>query len=409
MDGLYQIKEIKLFDKAADCCGCGACASACKRQAITLEADEYGFYYPAVDAKKCTGCGLCNRSCRFQNGKEVNVPLAAYAAMSCNKNRIMNSASGGVFAELATLVLENGGTVFGASMEFEYAGLTPKHIAVNHKEQLIKLQGSKYVQSFIGNTYLKARELLHKGQTVLFTGTPCQIAGLKGFLGKEYPNLITMDLICHGVPSAGFFRDYVNLLEKRLKGRVKNFVFRTKAFGWGRMVGKVSFTGKQGKVKEKLIHNRLSSYYKYFLNADVYRDSCYSCPYASSHRPADITVGDYWGIRKAHPELLDDSKFREQMQYGVSCAIANTEKGRIYLEKLKKTMKLHESSFDKVAEGNDQLNHPSEKGRDRDIILGLYSKGGYKAVEKYFRKQEKLKRYLTGLKFFAKTLLKGIR
>lgn len=409
MDGLCQLKEIKLYDKDEACCGCGACMSICKRQAITMEADKHGFYYPVMDVKRCTGCGLCSKVCRFQHVKERNEPLAAYAAMSDNKSLIMNSASGGVFAELATLVLDNGGTIFGASMEYSEDGLIPKHIAINNKEDLIKLQGSKYAQSFIGNTYLKAREQLLKGRLVLFTGTPCQIAGLKGYLGKEYINLITMDLICHGVPSAGFFRDYVNLLEKRLKGRVKNFIFRTKAFGWGSMVGKVSFTDKRGKTKERLIHNQLSSYYKYFLNADVYRDSCYSCQYASCHRPADITVGDYWGIQKGHPELMEVSHFKEQLQYGVSCVIANTEKGKAYLEKLKESMKLYESSYEKVARGNDQLNHPSKKGRDREIIFELYTSGGYEAVDKYFRKQERLKRYITGFKFFVKTQVKDVR
>lgn len=224
--------KIILFDDKKNCCACGACMNVCPKDAIRMEEDEYGFLYPQIDETKCVQCGACKKVCAYQNEQVKNAPIKCYAAVNKNKSELMKSASGGIFAAMATSVLKEGGVVFGAALDFEDGHAHPHHVAVRELSQLYRLQGSKYVQSAIENTYMEAKKELDSGKKVLFSGTPCQIAGLYGYLRKEYENLCTVDVICHGVPSARMFDDFLqNETKKRNAKSVKNYIFRDKKKG----------------------------------------------------------------------------------------------------------------------------------------------------------------------------------
>ena len=377
------MEKIKLFNNKADCCACGACMNICPKQAISMVEDEFGFMYPRINEELCIGCGVCKRVCGYQNKQEVNIPLYTYVACTQTTD-IMQSASGGVFAGLAKAFLEQGGIVYGASMELIDGELIPVHIGIEKKEELYKLLGSKYVQSNIGNVYTQIKSQLEQGRYVLFSGTPCQVAGLKAYLcNKEFEKLLLIDIICHGVPSIKFFNSYLRALESKLNGKIVDFRFRDKSRGWG-LVGKASYITTANKTMTKSIFARESSYYHLFLEGDIYRENCYSCKYASNHRPGDITLGDYWGIEKEHPDYLvaRGGKFDECK--GVSCMILNTMKAKKFVEKYEDRIQYQESTFEKVAKQNGQLVHPTPYSERRSQILELFMKSGYGAIDKWF-------------------------
>ena len=218
---------IVLFENKSDCCACGACLNVCSKSAISMKPDAEGFLYPEIDPNKCVECGVCKRVCKYKTS-DLNAVESTYAVTNRDEKQIMKAASGGLFSAAASTILSDGGCVFGATLTFDSGHPDTHHIMVENKEDLWKLQGSKYVQSRIGRTYQQAKECLQHGRTVLFSGTPCQIAGLKSYLGKVYENLYTMDLICHGVPSAEFFDGYIQELNKKYRGKVTEYKFRDK-------------------------------------------------------------------------------------------------------------------------------------------------------------------------------------
>lgn len=382
-----------LRGEKASCCGCGACVNACPKGAIRLCPDENGFLYPEIDPKLCVDCGLCKKVCGFQTIRPDTLPLAAYAAAGKERQLVLRSASGGVSAALAWSVVKQGGVVFGCVMENREGSLHPEHIAVEDRKQLPGLQGSKYVQSDIGDTYRQAKEALQAGRQVLFTGTPCQIAGLRGYLGqKEYPNLLTVDIICHGVPSKAFFQAYLKQLEGELPGEITAFTFRDKATGWGHRAG-VTYRDKRGKLRYRLLPAKASSYFGLFLQGQTCRDSCYRCPYAQGNRVGDLTLGDYWGIGEAHPDYLVENGGMLRDGEGISCLLVNTPKGMESLEQIRETVTRMPSEFEKVQQGNDQLRHPCPEGADRKTVLELYRRSGYRAVERWYRKKMGIRWY----------------
>lgn len=387
-----------LFDEKKQCCGCGACLNICPKQAIDMKEDEYGFLYPYINAELCIGCNRCKDVCAFQKTKVSNNPLAAYAAVSKNKRNSMNSASGGIFAAMAHKTLNESGVVFGAAFTGNW---NVQHIMINDLEHLIKLQGSKYTQSNTEKTYIEAKKVLSTGKTVLYSGTPCQIAGLYGFLGKDYENLLTIDIVCHGVPNNKMFREYISSLESREKGKVTDFKFRDKSVGWGKNGTAVINNGC--KTKTKIIWNSKEPYLYYFSKGWICRDSCYSCKYACSHRPADITIGDYWGIEKAHPEYLKKSGWDESK--GISLLIVNTDKGKRYINTVNEYIELKKSTFADVSAGNAQLVRPSLSGK-RDELLYDYLQGGWQALESRYNKVPVWEKYTSIAKFL---IPKGIK
>lgn len=378
--------KIILFDDKKNCCACGACMNICPKNAIKMQEDEYGFLYPQIDENKCVQCGACKKVCAYQNGQVKNTPIKCYAAVNKNKDELLKSASGGIFAAMAMTILKDGGVVFGAALDFEDGHAHPHHVAVREASQLYRLQGSKYVQSAIENTYAEAKEELDLGKKVLFSGTPCQIAGLYGYLRKEYENLITVDVICHGVPSAKMFDDFLqNETKKRGAKKVKSYVFRDKKKGWG-MNGRIQFEMKNGNEKIVYIPARLVSYNTFFLDGFNYRKNCYSCRYANSHRPGDITLGDYWGIEREEPQLLKKKEY--DVENGISCVIINSENGMDIVNDII-DMDMQETQFGKIANKNGQLKYPSKYPKKRKSLMELYSKKGYSNIDKYFYKNYK--------------------
>ena len=374
---------VTLFENKRDCCGCGACKNVCPREAISMAADADGFLYPQIDAQLCVECGACQKVCGYQNLPDRSRPIACYAAAARDEETLKKSASGGMFAVTARKLLEQGGVVYGVAMPMEEAGLTARHVRIDSVQALATLQGSKYVQSDTALIYRQAREDLREGRQVLFSGTPCQIAGLLGFLGRKYENLLTMEVICHGVPSGRMFRDFLKSLEKRKGSAVAAFAFRTKEKGQG-MNTCVNYLGTDGRNAVANRNGHLYSYMHYFLKSYIYRDNCYSCPFAAAERVADITIGDYWGFHEEHPVLGRNVKLSNAR--GVSCVLLNSENGVRHFEACSHDLTVLATEFEKVARHNEQLRKPCTERKERDVILRLYREQGYSAVEQHFRK-----------------------
>lgn len=349
-----------------------------------MSPDEYGFLYPQIDESRCVKCGICKTVCGYQNDISENSPLQAFAAVNLDQEQLINSASGGVFSAVATKFLRDDGVVFGAALTFENGHANPHHIMIEKQEDLPKLQGSKYVQSSMGYCYQMAQRFLNQGRQVLFSGTPCQIAGLHGYLRKDYENLITIDLICHGVPNAEFFDGYLQIEKNKHNAQlITGYAFRDKRKGWG-MNGRIDMQTQKKQSKSIYIPARLNSYNTLFLDGYTYRENCYSCKYAGANRISDLTIGDYWGIEIEHPELLAQGGYNEKN--GISCILANTEKGKTLCDSMTELLKMNPSDFDKVQRKNGQLAAPSKKASGRDQVLEIYKQGKYPAVESYFRK-----------------------
>lgn len=394
-----------LFPDKKDCCACGSCRAICPQTAISMREDNLGFIYPEIDSQKCIDCGLCQKVCAYQHIKETNKPQCVYAAVSKNKEQLKKSASGGVFAALATFVLSKGGVVYGSVMEREGNQFVVRYRGITSLDELHLLQGSKYVQSDMGNCYKEIKAYLVEGRMVLFSGVPCQCAGLKGYLRTGYDNLILIDIICHGVPNQRFFNDYINYTFSKLRG-ISGFVFRDKSEGW-ELKARLDYANN----RYKFIVPGVSSYYALFLDAQIYRENCYSCKYASSHRPGDITIGDYWGIQKEHPELVAKDKLN--IQEGVSCIITNTPKGDKIITEIQGLISTFPSSYAKVASHNGQLMSPSRKGIFRQQIFDVYQTQGYSGVNKLYKKNYRLKRLIgvlfNILPYCAKNVLRQLK
>ncbi len=382
-------KEIPvLYRKEDNCCACGACVNICPKNAISMKEDKYGFLFPVINSNLCINCKQCKKVCAYQNVTETNKPLKTWVAVSKDKEKLKKSASGGVFYTLANAVIRENGCAVGAAFDEDFE---LSHIIADDERTLEKLQGSKYTQSNTGFVFREIKKQLNNNKTVLFSGCPCQVAGLKAYLGKDYCNLITMDLICHGVPSNKAFKDYLKFFQNKKNIKVKKFSFRDKSAGWG--INCSAWTDRAKKIR---IFSTSSSYMYYFLHSLTYRKNCYSCKYADSHRAGDITIGDFWGLEKEHPELLGKNKIDESK--GVSVIIANTDKGIDFIKKNRKLFDLYKSSFEKAARGNAQLNRPSRYDARRKDILELYADRGWKAVDERFNKNIGVRKYSGVLK-----------
>lgn len=370
----------KLFDGAADCCGCESCLAACPKGAIAMVEDANSFAFPRIDRSLCIGCHACVRACGLHQllGQETSGPW--YAAAGTGD--VSHSASAGTFVTLAREVIARGGCAFGAAYEAEADGLHVRHRMAENEEGLATLQNSKYVQSEAGPCFPEVRRQLATGRPVLFSGTPCQIAGLRGYLGKKsYPNLYTADLVCHGVPSQAMFRAWVANLEKKYGSRVNDVRFRSKRDGWGHsLLILLLFDGQE----EPEYLSCDIDYYGMFLGLETLRDSCYECPYAGSYRVGDLTLGDFWCVQVNAPEVLEDSiRFNEER--GVSCLLVNNAHGREALERFGIGLALKEVGFDAIAKGNDQLRHPSVRPADRNKLMKAWREGGWDGASRWWR------------------------
>lgn len=392
------MEEIILFNDKKECCACGACVNICPKKAISLKPDECGFLYPEIDRELCVKCGACKKACAFQNKTEKNIPIKTFAAVSENKAQKNISSSGGIFSAIASEILESGGVVFGAAFGDDFS---VSHIAVDSKKELYRLQGSKYVYSSTGDTFTEVKRLLKDGKKVLYSGVPCQIAGLYGYLGKDYDNLLTVDIVCHGVPSGKMFADFIASLEKE-NGKLEFFTFRDKSIGWGKNGRAVA--KKDGKEKSIKLYCSANPYFYYFERAFIFRENCYSCKYACENRPADITLGDFWGIEKQHPDYIGKNGF--DTKSGISLMVCNTEKGLSFIENAS-GIELKPSEFSKASASNPQLREPSKRG-PRDELIKLYAEEGWEAVVKRYESKIGFRKHSSMIKSKIPTPVKSI-
>lgn len=306
------------FLEKEKCCGCSACVNICNFNAISMKEDKEGFMYPEINSQMCCHCKACEKVCPVLNldEKEVKEP-DAYAISSNKKEILLKSSSGGVFSHLANYVLEQGGIVFGAAFS---SVIEVQHKAVANKKDLIFLCGSKYVQSDINQSFRFCRDLLRDNKLVLFTGTPCQIAGLNQFLNKKYDNLLTMEVICHGVPSPKVLKKYIKNIEKKKRKKVSSIGFRNKETGWENY--SVQYRYEDESID--IIKHQDDLYNKVFLSNQALRNSCYNCCFKQGQSKADITCGDFWGIQNVVPQMADNN--------GVSLVLCHNDKGKEYLD-----------------------------------------------------------------------------
>ena len=325
---------ISIKDKKA-CCGCGACSQACPKHCIAMQTDEEGFLYPVVDESACVSCGLCEKVCTLINKKEEKIDTKTYVAYAKDDSKRLVSSSGGIFTLLAEKVLQEGGTVFGAAFDEKFG---VHHVKAETANELENLKGSKYLQSRTEETFRMAKQLLEDGKQVLFTGTGCQIAGLKSYLGKDYVNLITADVLCHGVPSPKLWKKYLEHQEKLHSAAVQRTFFRLKKTGWKTYALSLEFTNDNAYVRIF----KEDPYMQMFLKNICLRPSCYDCKYKAMKSQADITLGDCWGIEKYMPEMDDDK--------GTSVLLVHTEKGQEYIDSIRKELIIKEAEVDKVSQ-----------------------------------------------------------
>lgn len=314
--------ELKMNIPIKNCSSCGACANVCGRNAISMQLDVEGFYRPVIDSKKCVECGACERICPWNNevlnpNKSSNNPQTLVAFAKDESIRLQSS-SGGIFSILAERILENGGVVIGV------AQITPihfGHIVVENKEDLEKLRGSKYVQADVGLVYKNVRYFLKSGRSVLFSGAPCQVAALYAVLGNtaSSADLFTVDIVCHGAPSVKVFEKYIKELEKEESAIVETSRFRDKRMGWRLFSMTSSLNTISGDCFQFSKTHREDKFMRVFLQNICLNSSCADCRYGILPRIADLTLGDYWGVSKYHPEMDDDK--------GTSVVLLNTEHG----------------------------------------------------------------------------------
>lgn len=374
------------------CTACGACVQKCPKNCIILESDENGFLYPSINTEDCINCGLCEKVCPIEDALLSKTPKV-YACASKDARVLAQATSGGVFGALAALVLENGGVVYGCA----YSGhLQAVHIRVDEKEALSALFGSKYVQSNTLSTYKECEEDLKNGKTVLYSGTPCQIAGLKKYLHEDYENLITVDLVCHGIPSQKYFDKFIALLEKEEGAECTDYSFRSKAnAGWS-LAGMARFKNEQGKIFEKKQYYFSNYYYNYFLSCLSYRDSCYSCKYTTHNRVGDFTLGDFWGAEG------QDLPF--DVEKGCSLVLLNSPKADALFEKL--DLMKQEIPLNVAVRYNKQLSTPSRARGDREELLREFREEPAETIQKRFKRKNKKQILIGRIKYIIPKGLK---
>lgn len=380
---------INLIDKSK-CSGCHACANICPKYCIQMISDAEGFWYPKVDKDKCINCDLCEKVCPIIHAQKTENNPIAYAAYNKNQEIRLDSSSGGVFTLLAECIINQGGVVFGARFNDQFEVV---HCNVDSTVELSKLRGSKYTQSKIGNGYVKAKEFLNQDRLVLFTGTPCQIGGLKAYLGKEYKNLFCQDIICHGVPSPKLWQKYVVYRENRAGSPARRIAFRQKNEGWKRY--SVSFLFNNDTEYHQTLDKDLMM--TAFLRNACLRPSCYDCSFKTMHRQSDITLADFWGIQNIIPEMDDDK--------GTSLLIVNSDKGNELFESIKNQIEFKMTDLNEAIKYNpSMISSVAHNSKRQGFFNDIDSLKFDKLVKKYctdnyiVRGKRKVRRVLSKIK-----------
>ena len=347
---------IHIKDKSK-CCGCTACASICNHHAILMKADSMGFKYPVVDKSKCVDCGLCVRVCAFNDNYDqslqFNQPLA-YAVRHKDMKEIMTSRSGAAFIAFSDDILSKGGVIYGAAFNNDFS---VSHKRATTRNQRDEFKGSKYIQSDLSEIFKKVKEDLQAGNTVMFSGTGCQCAGLnKNKKKKLHQNLILIDIVCHGVSSTIVWKDYISYQERKLKSKIIKAEFRNKTErGWSSHFE--SLTLSDNSIILSDIFAKI--YYQHIC----LRPSCGKCHYCNLHRPSDITLADYWGFERTSPEFNADNN-------GCSLVLINTEKGMELFKKSQKDINYIPAQLHNITQGH--LERPTQLHSKSSLFSHLY-------------------------------------
>lgn len=358
-----------MIDKVGiDCTGCGSCAGGCPHEAIYMKPNEEGFLIPLIDSSICTRCNLCERVCPALNEASLtNSIIDSFAALT--DNRPQTSSSGGAFFSIASAVIRKCGVVYGAAFSDSVRII---HIRVDSLDELPRLCGSKYIQSSIDREIFHAiKKDLQDGMEVLFSGTPCQVKGLKLFLRKEYANLILIDLICHGVSSPGVFNSYIRYIERLRHRKVKEFRCRDNREGWSNIFKSTIIYVNDGEEYNSVLANLWN---RIFFSEMITRQSCHACKFANKNRYGDFTLGDFWGIKG--DEVPSSNKS------GVSLLFVNTPKGRAFMETTDLSLKEAQTN----SKEHPNLYRPTPPSPMRQNFFDCYKMNGFSnAIGKYFQ------------------------
>lgn len=349
---------INIIDKH-NCCGCSACASICPKHCISMQADNEGFLYPEVDGEYCIDCGLCEKVCHELHPYDKREPIKVLAAINKDEEVRLKSSSGGVFYLLAEKTIAEGGVVFGARFDEQW------QVVIDYSEDMKGVEafmGSKYVQARMATAYADAKRFLAEGRKVLFSGTPCQIAGLHHFLRKHYDNLLTVDFVCHGTPSPKVWSMYLD--EVICEGqRISNIEFRNKAKGWNKFSFHLKYN-EDDKTISLLSPFAKNHFMKAFLKDVILRPSCYECAAKGFSSQSDLTLADFWGIRAVFPQMDDDK--------GTSLVFINTERGRQSMDYTK--MEVRGTSYERIKPLNPACYRSVVPNPKRDVFFARLGK-----------------------------------
>lgn len=372
------------------CCACSACYSVCPVNAIKMIEDEKGFKYPKVDMEKCINCGLCEKVCPIINEKNIENNQKAYACYNKDEYTRIQSTSGGIFTLLAKKIIQKGGIVFGASFGQEF-NIVEHSYSENIKET-VKFRGSKYLQSDMGDSYKKVKEFLMKERYVLFTGTPCQIEGLKNYLGKEYAKLYLQDIVCHGVPSPKIWREYKNYRSNNSK--LTEMSFRSKKEeGWS----KYHISMKFGNGKKYNTRHDKDTYIMAFLSHLALRESCTDCRFKKKNRVSDITLGDFWGINGINPKMNDEK--------GTSLVVINSLKGQELFDSIKDEIIYEEVNFENAIKENPSYIYSSKTNiKSEQFFMDINNNNFDKVVNRYMKNEKIYIKILRKIKQIVKNI-----
>lgn len=333
------------------CYGCTACYNICPTHCITMVEDSEGFLYPYVNEDKCIKCGKCEEYCPALHIRGIfDKRPFTWGGYTRNSDIRRKSSSGGIFSELAEQIIADNGVVFGAA--FNEKKDSVQHIAIDAIADINKIRGSKYVQSDLSNCFSEVLKILKEGRKVLFSGTFCQIDGLRMFLKDDYPNLITVEMICHGVPSPKLLKKYVDEKRKKLGGDIKSFSFRDE------VGGPILYINIESENRKYRRSSQTDSYYSLFFSNNCLRPACYNCRSKGKQRVADFTLADFWGVENVASDLIDGG--------GISLVIVNTNKGMELFEKIKEKISGREVDFYDAIKGNVAFFTPYKKPNTRE-------------------------------------------
>lgn len=368
---------IQILEKSK-CCGCGACMNACPKNCISMISDNEGFLYPHIKIDLCVKCGICENVCPVVNvHSDEPFPQTAYVVQHKNKTVRKESTAGGAFTAIASWVIREGGVVFGASFDNTFM---VEHTSANTVEGLAKFRNSKYVQSDTKNTFREAKELLKQGKWVCYSGTPCQVEGLKTYLGNEYEKLITVDVVCHGIPSPLAWKKYLEMQKEQL-GEFSHVMFRDKHYGY--KYSTMSFFDLSGK-KIYAYGIDTDQMTRAFFSDICDRPSCYDCVFKKRYRVSDFTIWDCYSIFQFDKKMDDDM--------GTTRVLIHSEKGRQLFEKIKDTITWSEVTADELTAGvREMIKSVGTNPRRKEFFVDANSMSGSELFEKYFPETMKVR------------------